>query len=55
MKATDHKARDLAVSNKAQDRGGQFEVDSFLNALKSYPDRFAREPQLSFQNICPVL
>ena len=25
------------------------EIDTFLQALSSYPDRFAREPYLSFQ------
>ena len=25
------------------------EIDKFLQALSSYPDRFAREPYLSFQ------
>lgn len=25
------------------------EIDNFLRALSSYPDRFAREPYLSFQ------
>ena len=25
------------------------EIDNFLQALSSYPDRFAREPYLSFQ------
>jgi hypothetical protein len=27
----------------------QREVQNFLQALRTYPDRFAREPQLSFE------
>ena len=27
----------------------QHEIDSFLKALYSYPDRFANQPDLSFQ------
>lgn len=27
----------------------QHEIDSFLKALYSYPDRFAHQPDLSFQ------
>jgi hypothetical protein len=37
------------VSNNAQERGVQRDIDRFLRALSSYPDRFAREPHLSFQ------
>jgi hypothetical protein len=39
----------LKVSDAAQERDVQQEIDRFLRALSSYPDRFAREPYLSFQ------
>jgi hypothetical protein len=28
---------------------GQQDIDNFLRALRSYPDHFAREPRLSFE------
>jgi hypothetical protein len=34
-----------AVDDNARPR----EIERFLRALSSYPDRFAREPHLSFQ------
>jgi hypothetical protein len=34
----------------------QREIESFLRAVKSYPDRFAREPYLSFQqHLCSIV
>ena len=39
----------LRVSDAAREHEVQREIDSFLQALSSYPDRFAREPYLSFQ------
>ena len=39
----------LRVSEAAREHEVQREIDSFLRALSSYPDRFAREPYLSFQ------
>ncbi len=38
-----------AVSAGSRKRSVQYEIDRFLRALSSYPDRFAREPHLSFQ------
>jgi hypothetical protein len=32
-----------------QDKETQQEIQSFLRALRTYPDRFAREPRLSFE------
>jgi len=37
------------VSDATRDREVQQEIDNFLRALSSYPDRFAHEPQLSFE------
>jgi hypothetical protein len=47
MKTKRHDATDLGVADTRPD--AQREIDSFLRALDSYPDRFAREPYLSFQ------
>jgi hypothetical protein len=49
MKAKRHHATDLTVSDAVREHEAQQEIDSFLRALNSYPDRFAREPYLSFQ------
>jgi hypothetical protein len=49
MKIKRHDATDLRVSDAAREHEVQQEIDSFLRALSSYPDRFAREPYLSFQ------
>jgi hypothetical protein len=33
----------------------QREIENFLQAVRSYPDRFAREPDLSFQqHLCSI-
>jgi hypothetical protein len=48
MKSKKHHAIDPSVAD-AREREAQKEIDSFLRALNSYPDRFAREPYLSFQ------
>ena len=45
--ATDLRVRDVERENEV--RRVQREIDSFLRAVNSYPDRFAREPYLSFQ------
>lgn len=37
------------VSEAVREIEVQREIDSFLRALSSYPDRFAREPHLSFE------
>jgi hypothetical protein len=49
MKTKKHHATALRVSEAAREHEVQREIDSFLRALSSYPDRFAREPYLSFQ------
>jgi hypothetical protein len=49
MKTKRHDAMDLRVSDAAREHEVQREIDSFLRAISSYPDRFAREPYLSFQ------
>jgi len=49
MKIKRHHATDLRVSDVERENEVQREIDSFLRAVNSYPDRFAREPYLSFQ------
>lgn len=38
----------MYLSDASRERDVKQEIENFLNALNSYPDRFAREPQLSF-------
>jgi hypothetical protein len=47
MKTKKQHATDLLGSDA--EREVQREIDSFLRAVSSYPDRFAREPYLSFR------
>jgi hypothetical protein len=49
MKSRKQATHTLHVSDAARERDVQQEIDSFVRALSSYPDRFAREPYLSFQ------
>ena len=49
MKIKRHQATDLRVSDVERENEVQREIDSFIRAVNSYPDRFAREPYLSFQ------
>ena len=49
MTTKKHHATDLPVAKSTREHEAQEEIDSFLRALSSYPDRFAREPYLSFQ------
>jgi hypothetical protein len=62
MKTKKHHATVLRVSDAAQEHEVQpedevqREIESFLRAVKSYPDRFAREPYLSFQqHLCSIV
>jgi hypothetical protein len=49
MKIKRHHATDLRVSGAERENEVQREIDGFLRAVNSYPDRFAREPYLSFE------
>jgi hypothetical protein len=46
MKTKKYHATDVQHPNGTSQ---QHEIDSFLRALYSYPDRFAHQPDLSFQ------
>lgn len=39
----------IAVSDASREREVQREIENFMRALTSYPDRFARNPYLSFE------
>jgi hypothetical protein len=49
MKSKKQDATGSRLTNAAREHEVQREIDSFLRAISSYPDRFAREPYLSFQ------
>jgi len=49
MKTKKQARQTLHRSETPRESDVQQEIDSFLRALSSYPDRFAREPYLSFQ------
>jgi hypothetical protein len=49
MKTRKQATQALHDSDATREREVQQEIDSFLRALSSYPDRFAREPDLSFR------
>ncbi len=44
-----HRLIARGVSDAEREREVQREIDTFLRALSSYPERFAREPYLSFE------
>jgi hypothetical protein len=43
------KKHPMYFSDTSRERDVKQEIENFLNALSSYPDRFAQEPRLSFQ------
>jgi len=49
MKTKKYHATDVLVADATREQVAQQEIDSFLKALYSYPDRFANQPDLSFQ------
>jgi hypothetical protein len=56
MKTKKYQAAPLRVADGARDHDVQREIESFLRAVRSYPDRFAREPYLSFQqHLCNIV
>lgn len=42
------KKRIMYLSETSREQEVKQEIENFLHALSSYPDRFAREPRLSF-------
>jgi hypothetical protein len=49
MKTKRHHPTDFCAADATGEHQAQQEIDSFLRALRSYPERFAQEPYLSFQ------
>jgi hypothetical protein len=49
MVIREHRPATAGLSDAARDREVRQEIENFLNALSSYPDRFAREPYVSFE------
>ena len=49
MKAKKHHVTLSCGSDAVREHEVNQEIDSFLRAVRSYPERFAREPYLSFQ------
>lgn len=39
----------MYLSDTSREQEVKQEIENFLHALSSYPDRFAREPRLSFR------
>ncbi len=55
MKTSKHRSVDPAVFRGASARRNQREIENYLKALSSYPARFARDPELSFeQHLCSL-
>ncbi len=44
-----HRPIARGVSGLERERNAQREIDTFLHALSSYPEHFARKPYLSFE------
>jgi len=49
MKNNKRHPRTSSAYRASREREVQHEIKSFLSALVSYPDRFARDPHLSFE------
>jgi hypothetical protein len=45
----EHRPATVGFSDATRDREVRQEIENFLNALTSYPDRFARDPYVSFE------
>ena len=49
MASKSHRPTAAFVADAARERTVQREIDDFLRALTSYPESFARQPHLSFE------
>jgi hypothetical protein len=49
MVIKEHRPATAGLSDAAREREVRQEIENFLNALSSYPDRFARDPYISFE------
>lgn len=56
MKTSKHRSAAPAAFRVAGEKRSQGEIETYLKALSSYPDRVARDPQLSFeQHLCSFI
>ena len=56
MKTSKHRSVAPAVLRVVSEKHNQREIENYLKALSSYPDRFARDPELSFeQHLCSLV
>jgi hypothetical protein len=49
MKTSKHRPMALSLRDSVREREAQQEIENFRKALSSYPDHFARDPGLSFE------
>ena len=49
MKTSKHQPMALGLYDSAREREVRQEIENFRKALSSYPDYFARDPRLSFE------
>jgi hypothetical protein len=49
MKTSKHRPMALGLCDSAREREVQQEIENFRKALTSYPDHFAHDPRLSFE------
>ena len=49
MKTSRHQPMELGLCDSAREREVQQEIENFRKALTSYPDHFAHDPRLSFE------
>jgi hypothetical protein len=53
MKTSQHRSVTPATLRAARGKRSQPEIENYLKALSSYPDRVVRDPELSFeQHLC---
>jgi hypothetical protein len=49
MKTRKHRSVTVGAADARREREVRREIETFFRALSSYPDRFARNPYLSFE------
>ncbi len=55
MRIKNGRTTGLGISWLKEGTDSQLEIEAFLHAMNSYPERFARDPQVSFQqHLCSI-
>jgi hypothetical protein len=49
MKTSKHRSATVGAADARREREVRREIETFFRALSSYPDRFARNPYVSFE------